>query len=137
MGRLLVERGAVNVNIQNRTGDTPLHIAVANDRQKATTMLLELNGDLTITNHAEMTPIIVGQLAKCKVAIEAMQPFIDQQNKNIEKRKNQLNQYQENRKNTIKQTTNIQNMKNEEYKYDENMMSGKRDVVFKKGFLQK
>merc|ERR1712154_356476 len=60
------------------------------------------------------------------------------QNKNIEKRKkNQLNQYQENRKNTIKQTTNIQNMKNEEYKYDENMMSGKRDVVFKKGFLQK
>ena len=180
--KALVEQGNVNVNIQNRTGDTPLHIAVANDRLKSTTMLLKLNGDLSITNHAEMTPVIVAQLAKCKQAIEAMQPFIDKMKKDEEiEKKQQQEKIVQNRKNTIRKTLDLgSGRKSSKAKkleggdgafdgprgYDNNpldelkyqsasefdddydgsprhkghnlvAMSGKRDVVFKKGFLAK
>eukprot|EP01083_Nonionella_stella_P131539 399722_1 len=82
--KLLITTGNVNVNIRNRTGDTALHIAVANDRLKSTTMLLKLNGDLNITNHAEMTPMKIIILAKCKHAIAAMQPFINKMKQDVE-----------------------------------------------------
>ncbi len=45
-------------------------------------MLLTLGGRLDITNHAEMNVIILAQLAKCKHAIEAMQPYINKMKEN-------------------------------------------------------
>ena len=154
---------------------------MANDRLKSTTMLLKLNGDLAITNHAEMTPIIVAQLAKCKQAIEAMQPFIDKMKKEAEnEKKEKQEKYVQSRKNTIRKTMDLTNSRKsskaaskfaggnaafdtsnmvktdplDELKYQSDdddyggnnkgnrrwgnhIMSGKRDVVFKKGFMSK
>eukprot|EP01083_Nonionella_stella_P182150 654542_1 len=142
---LLVEEGHVNVNVQNRTGDTPLHVAVANDRLNSTRQLLALNGDLSITNHAEMTPVVVGQIAKCKHAIEAMHPFIHKLAETEQMEKNKLQrQRTQTRKNTVKKSLETDtNDVDEEYKSMEShalpdpRMSSKRDVVFKKGFMQK
>eukprot|EP00485_Elphidium_margaritaceum_P008718 CAMPEP_0202706338 /NCGR_PEP_ID=MMETSP1385-20130828/18769_1 /ASSEMBLY_ACC=CAM_ASM_000861 /TAXON_ID=933848 /ORGANISM="Elphidium margaritaceum" /LENGTH=750 /DNA_ID=CAMNT_0049364783 /DNA_START=123 /DNA_END=2375 /DNA_ORIENTATION=- len=160
--KTLVDDGHVNVNVINKTGDTPLHVAVANDRRRATTMLLQLGGVLSLANHAGMTPIQVAQLAKCKQATLAMQPFIDAWQQQTRKEKEKLVTQ---RRNTIKKALVSQsdeyeateqqdthndtadaNMMaaapesgdedNDELEY-KNMSLKRGDVVFKKGFQQK
>lgn len=83
--KILINKGNADINVQNRTGDTPLHCAVVNDRAKTTRMLLELGADITIKNHAEMTPIVVAQMAKCQKTFDILQAYVyAMQEKNIQ-----------------------------------------------------
>jgi ankyrin repeat protein len=55
--KLLMELDDQIINIVNNNGDTPLHMAVTNNRVNVTTMLCEYGADLDITNNYGRTPL--------------------------------------------------------------------------------
>ncbi len=67
--KLLITIDNLNVNIRNPKGDSPVHIAVANNKLKSTTMLLKLNGDLNITKLFTMSQFVKMQIDRSNETI--------------------------------------------------------------------
>lgn len=68
IAEILLRNGA-NVNAQNRDGYTPLHLAVANSKQKVAALLLKYQADPTIKdfygrNVIEVSPHENGKVIK-------------------------------------------------------------------------
>jgi ankyrin repeat protein len=51
----------VNVNLRNAAGNTPLHVAAANNSLVALETLTDLNGDIWIQNKAGQTAVALAK----------------------------------------------------------------------------
>ena len=54
--KLLLKLGA-NLNVRNKSGDTPLHIAVEEGRIEIVEILLEAGADIQVEDHENNTPL--------------------------------------------------------------------------------
>ncbi|KAK9687008.1 Ankyrin repeats (3 copies) [Popillia japonica] len=55
-------KGGVNVNVQNPSGHTPLHVAVLNNNEVIVEKLLENGADVNLKTNAELTPLCFAKL---------------------------------------------------------------------------
>lgn len=77
---LLMESGA-NKNAQDKHGKTPLHCACRKGNEEVMKLLLEKGADPTITNNKGRTPLQVAQEHNKQNCIDAIESFLERQNK--------------------------------------------------------